>query len=97
MYLATCGSIGRKIAHILEEIFSQAKQQGIGVTLGFNNDEEGRKMAKQVTEIASRQGIACQKDWPSKDKDWNEVLVASNEQAAQVTKLKNCVAFTRSL
>ena len=54
-------------------------------------------MAKQVAEIASRQGITCQADWPTKGKDWNEVLVASNEQVAQVTKLKNCVAFARSL
>jgi len=52
LYLATCGSIGRRIAHILEEVFLQAKQQGIGVTLGFNDDAAGRKMAKQATEIA---------------------------------------------
>ncbi|MHB9147644.1 MAG: toprim domain-containing protein, partial [Candidatus Amoebophilus sp.] len=97
LYLATCGRIGQKIAQILEGIFIQAKQQGIGVTLGFNDDEEGRKMAKQVTEIASRQGITCQKDWPSKGKDWNEELVASNEQIYQVNKQKNSMAFARTL
>lgn len=97
LYLATCGSIGRKIAHILEEVFQQAKQQGIGVTLGFNNDEEGKRMATQAAEIASRKGLTCQTDWPSKGKDWNEVLVASNEQVAQVTKLKNYTAFARSI
>lgn len=97
LYLATCGSIGRGIAHSLEEVFLQAKQQGIGVALGFDQDVAGKKMTKQVAEIASRQGITCQVDWPGKGKDWNEVLLAFNQQVAQVNKQKHYTAFDRSL
>jgi hypothetical protein len=43
----------------LKEVFRQAKQQGIGVTLGFNDDEASRKMAKQAAKIVSRQKITC--------------------------------------
>jgi len=46
LYLAICGNIGQRIVHSLEEIFLQAKQQGIEVALGFDQGEEGRKMTK---------------------------------------------------
>jgi hypothetical protein len=85
------------MTHSLKEVFRQAKQQGIGVTLGFNDNEAGRKMAKQAAEIASRQGITCQVEWPTKGKDWNEILLAFNQQIAQVSKQKHHTAFARSL
>ena len=97
LYLSTCGSIGQGIAHNLEEILLQAKEQAIGVKLCFDQDEAGRKMTNQVSALASKQGITCQVEWPGKGKDWNELLLASQEKVIPLNKLSNNAAFTRSL
>jgi hypothetical protein len=97
LYLGTCGSIGKEIARSLEAVFLQAKEQSIGVKLGFDQDGPGRDMAQQVAAIASKQGITCQMEWPSIGKDWNDMLVASKQQAAQLDKPKHATVFGRSL
>jgi DNA primase len=81
----------------LEEVLLEAKKQAIGVKLCFDKDEAGEKMVKQVISIVSKQGVSCQVQWPSKGKDWNDMLLASKEQVAQVDKQKSSVLLGRSL
>jgi hypothetical protein len=97
LYLSTCGSLGQGIVHSLEEVLLQAKKEAIGVKLCFDKDEAGEKMVKQVISIASKQGVSCQVQWPSKGKDWNDMLLASKEQVAQVDQQKSSVLLGRSL
>jgi hypothetical protein len=93
LYLSTCGSIGKEIASSLETVFIQAKEQSIGGKLGFDGDSPGRAMAQQVAAIASKQGITCQMEWPSLGKDWNDMLVASKKQAAQLDEPKHATVL----
>jgi hypothetical protein len=88
LYLSTCGSIGKEIARSLEAVFIQAKEQSIGVKLGFDGDEKGREMAQQVVVIASKCGITCQIEFPKVGKDWNDMLVTSKQQIAQLDQPK---------
>jgi hypothetical protein len=97
LYLSTCGSLGQGIVRSLEEVLLEAKKQAIGVKLCFDKDEAGEKMVKQVISIASKQGISCQVQWPSKGKDWNEMLLASQEKVIPLNKLNSSAAFSRSL
>ena len=95
LYVSTCGSIGQEIARSLEAVFLQAKEQSIGIKLCFDQDEAGKKMTEQVSAIASKQGMTCQVEWPSKGKDWNDMLVAHLKQSAQLDQPKFATGLGR--
>ncbi len=86
LYVSTFGSIGKEIARSVEAVLLQGQAQSIKIKLGFDQDEAGRKMAEQVAAIASKHGISCQMEWPKIGKDWNDMLLANQKEAAQLAQ-----------
>lgn len=74
-YICTCGNLTAQIKEELKVVMEGAKFHNREVFLSFDNDEAGKRMTNQVTEICKVSGITPQLVQPLIGKDWNEELI----------------------
>jgi len=82
LYVSTGGAIGQRTLSELRNLASRHPQAK--VTLGFDNDEAGQKLAERVTAALERTPDRLQ----PRHKDWNEDLQARRQQARQRQKTR---------
>ena len=88
MYISTCGSLSEGVKKELTNVLSNARENGQSVTLAFDSDKAGRKMDREVRELADTCRVNCKSSIPSQFKDWNEELVSGLGNQEMLRKLQ---------
>ena len=88
MYISTCGSLSEGVKKELSNLFTNAREHRQYVTFAFDNDKAGRKIEKEVRELADASKVNCKSCIPSKEKDWNQELIASLSNQSMLRKLQ---------
>ena len=88
MYVSTCGSLSEGVKKELLNVLSNASENGQSVTLAFDSDKAGRKMDKEVRELAHACLVNYRSSIPSQFKDWNEELVSGLGKKEMLRKLQ---------
>ena len=74
MYIATCGTLSENIKREVSGLLAHAYSNQQEVILAFDQDLAGKKLSKQVEELAKHQQVCVGHALGLKEKDWNCAL-----------------------
>lgn len=78
-YISTGGSMSEHQRELVQAALKKAAERGATIVIATDNDEQGKKLAKELKELAPQLAI-IEREEPTRGKDWNEQLVRSLQQ-----------------
>ena len=78
-YISTGGSMSEHQRELVQAALKKAAERGATIVIATDNDEQGKKLAQELKELAPKLAI-IEREEPTRGKDWNEQLVRSLQQ-----------------
>jgi 5S rRNA maturation endonuclease (ribonuclease M5) len=78
-YISTGGSMSEQQRELVQAALTKATERGAKIVIATDADEQGKKLAKELKELAPNVAI-IEREEPTRGKDWNEELVRSLRQ-----------------